>query len=137
MDSEKGVVSHLEGKKERKEHRMVTYKGIPTDRSKEHMEKKSEEFFDALRERKQRSIDFLKNAIKDSPEMEKVREEKKVDGGGVGEILYTFSEKDEEDEFNKRCRPKKKALSATTQPSPQTPGPHETPPATLGEAKKC
>ena len=78
VDHGKGVVSHLEKEKERKEHRMGTYKGIPAERSKKYMEKRGEEFFDLLRERKQKSIDFWKNAIRDSPDMEKVKKKKVV-----------------------------------------------------------
>jgi len=72
MDPDKGVLSQLEEKKEEKEHQIETEKEKPTEKLKEYIGKRSEEFFDSLRERKLKSIDFWMNAMRDSPEKERV-----------------------------------------------------------------
>ena len=50
--------------------------------------------------------------MRDSPEKEKVLEEKKVDGKGVGDCMFSLSEKEKENEKTKRCRPKRNFLAA-------------------------
>ena len=93
----KSVISPLEGKKEEKkeekEHKIDSAIEKHTENSKEYIENRSEDFFDSMRERKLKSINFWKNAMRDSPEKEKVLEEKKVDGKGVRDCMFSLSEK--------------------------------------------
>ena len=76
-----------------------------------------------------KSIDFWKNAMRDSPEKEKVLEEKKVYGKGVRDSMFSLSEKEKENEKTKRCRPKRIFLAAPLLSS-TNPEPDDTPPNT-------
>ena len=136
----KSVLSPLEEKKEEKkdekEHKIDSAIEKHTESSKEYIGKRSEEFFESMRERKLNSIDFWKNAMRDSPEKEKVLEEKKVDGKGVRDCMFSLSAKEKENEKIKRCRPKRNFLAAPLLSS-TNPEPDDTPPRTLGDARKC
>ena len=138
----KSVLSPLEEKKEEKkqekEHEIDSAIEKHTASSKEYIEKRSEEFFDSMRERKMKSINFWKSAIRDSPEKEKekVLEEKKMEKRVVRDCLFSLSENEKEYEDTKRCRPEKKQL-LTAHLSSTDPEPDDTPPRTLGEARKC
>ena len=70
------------------------------------------------------------------PEKEKVLVEKKVDGKGVRDCMFSLSEKEKENEKTERCRPKRKFLAAPLLSS-TNPEPDDTPPRTLGDARKC
>ena len=109
-----------------------------TESSKEYIGKRSEEFFDSMRERKLKSIDFWKNAMRDSPEKEKekVLEEKKMEKRVVRDCMFSLPENEKEYEDTKRCRPEKKQ-SLAAHLSPTNPEPDDTPPRTLAEARKC
>jgi len=49
----------------------------------------------------------------------------------VREYSFSLSEKEKGDENTKRCRPRKKALSVTSNLDSTKPGPHEAPPAEM------
>ena len=91
-----------------------------------------------MRERKLKSLNFWKNAIRDSPEKEKekVLEEKKLEKRVVRDCMFSLSENEKEYEDTKRCRPEKKHFLAAHLSS-TNPEPHDTPPRILAEARKC